>query len=175
MFFRGRDPETSVWRRFRSTADGFSFAKETEHYVAHLVANAERVVDLFVNLLEHLPPAVDVHVDEVRSGRQWKGETLALPDVRDALARLKPVIATFGGVEIAVYTSQDQVTLSRMLELFIYARTDQWLYILKGKGLEERRLVRGKSWRLKRHEFPPAPELEAAVAELADALRLAPA
>jgi hypothetical protein len=175
MFFRGRDPETSVWRRFRTTTDGFSFAKETDHYAAHLVANAERVVDLFVALLEHLPPAVDVAIDDARSGRQWKGESLALPDVRDALARLKPVIATFGGVEIAVYTGEDQVTLNPMLELFIYARTDQWLYILKGKGLEERRAVRGKSWRLKRHEFPPAPELEAAVAELAETLRLTPA
>ena len=164
-----------MWRRFRSAADGFSFTKEADFYAAHLVANAERVVDLFVNLLEHLPPAVDVHVDEVRSGRQWKGETLALPDVRDALARLKPVIATFGGVEIAVYTGEDQVTLNEMLELFIYARTDQWLYILKGKGLEERRLVRSKSWRLKRHEFPPAPELESAVAELAETLRLSSA
>jgi hypothetical protein len=172
MFFRGRDPETSVWRRFRSAADGFSFTKEADFYAAHLVANAERVVDLFINLLEHLPPAVDVAIDDVRGGREWKGESLALPDVRDALARLKPLLATFGGVEIAVYTSEDQVTLNPMLELFIYARTDQWLYILKGKGLEERRLVRSKSWRLKRHEFPPAPELEAAITELADTLRL---
>jgi hypothetical protein len=115
---------------------------------------------------------VDVAIDDARSGRQWKGESLALPDVRDALARIKTVIATFGGVEIAVYTGEDQVTLNPMLELFIYARTDQWLYILKGKGLEERRLVRSKSWRLKRHEFPPAPELETAIAELADTLRL---
>jgi hypothetical protein len=175
MFFRGRDPETSVWRRFRSATDGFSFAKEADYYTAHLVANAERVVDLFINLLEHLPPAVDVAIDDVRGGRQWKGESLALPDVRDALARLKPLLATYGGVEIAVYTSEDQLTLNPMLELFIYARTDQWLYILKGKGLEERRLVRGKSWRLKRHEFPSAPELEAAITELADTLRLTPA
>jgi hypothetical protein len=175
MFFRGRDPETSVWRRFRSAADGFSFTKEADYYAAHLVANAERVVDLFVNLLEHLPPAVDVVIDDVRGARRWKGESLALPDVRDALARLKPLIAMFGGVEIAVFTSEDQVTLNPMLELFIYARTDQWLYILKGKGLEERRLVRSKSWRLKRHEFPPAPELESALAELADTLRLTPA
>ena len=41
-----------------------------------------------------------------------------------------------------------------MLELFIYARTDRWLYLLQGKGLEERRLVRTNSWKLSRHEFP---------------------
>ena len=172
MFFRGRDPEMSVWRRFRSAADGFSFLKEADYYAAHLVANAERVADLFVSLLEHLPPAVDVAIEDVRGERTWKGESLALPDVREALARLKTLIAIYGGVEIAVYTSEDQVTLNMMVELFIYARTDRWLYILQGKGLEERRLVRSKSWRLKRHEFPPAPELVASIGELAETLGL---
>ena len=45
MFFRGRQPETSIWRRFRTSADGFSFVKEEDYYAAHIVANAERVVD----------------------------------------------------------------------------------------------------------------------------------
>jgi len=175
MFFRGRQPETSIWKRFRSAADGFSFAKETDYYVAHLVANAERVVDLFVALLEQLPPAVDVAVADARTHRAWKGERLALPDVRDALARIKPLLAAHGGVEIAVYTSEDQLTLNPVLELFIYARTDQWLYILKGKGLEERRLVHSKSWGLAQHEFPDAPELVQAIAALAESLQLSPA
>ena len=175
MFFRGRQPETSIWKRFRSAADGFSFAKETDYYVAHLVANAERVVDLFVALLEQLPPAVDVAVADARTHRSWKGERLALPDVRDELARTKTLLAAHGGVEIAVYTSEDQLTINSVLELFIYSRTDHWLYILKGKGLEERRLVRTRSWRLASHEYPPAPELSAAIAELAGALKLTPA
>ena len=59
-----------------------------------------------------------------------------------------------------------------MLELFIYARTDQWLYILKGKGLEERRLVRTRSWRGLRREYADAPELVAALAQMAQSLRL---
>ncbi|MBX6333621.1 MAG: hypothetical protein IRY91_17380 [Gemmatimonadaceae bacterium] len=175
MFFRGRQPETSIWKRFRSAADGFSFAKEADYYVAHLVANAERVVDLFVALLEHMPPAVDVAVTDARTHRAWKGERLALPDVRDALARIKPLLAAHGGVEIAVYTSEDQLTLNSVLELFIYARTDQWLYLLKGKGLEERRLVHSKSWRLAQREFPDAPELVQAIAALAVSLQLSPA
>jgi hypothetical protein len=61
-----------------------------------------------------------------------------------------------------------------VLELFIYSRTDQWLYILKGKGLEERRLVRTRSWRLDAHEYPEAPELATAVAALVDNLQLSP-
>ena len=175
VFFRGKEPDTSVWKRFRTAADGFTFAKEEEYYVAHVVANAERVVELFHALTGHFPPAVDLAIDDARSGRRWKGERLALPDVRDELARLKVLLATNGGVEIAVYTGEDQLTLNTMLELFVYARTDQWLYILQGKGLEERRTVRTKSWRLKRHDFADAPELSDALEHMATTLGLAPA
>ena len=85
MFFRGRSPEPSVWRRFRSGFDGFTFVKEDEYYAAHIVANAERVVDLFHALTEQMPPAVDVYVEDLRSSRSWKGENVALPDVRERL------------------------------------------------------------------------------------------
>jgi hypothetical protein len=175
MFFRGRQPETSIWKRFRGAADGFTFAEEKDYFTVHMVANAERVVDLSLALLDYLPPAVDVSVQDARTGRSWLGERLALPDVRDELARLKTLLAAHGGVEVAVYTSEDQLTINAVLELFIYSRTDHWLYILKGKGLEERRLVRTRSWRLASHEYPEAPELSAAVAEMANALKLAPA
>jgi len=172
MFFRGRQPEGSIWRRFRAGTDGFSFTREDEYYAAHLAANAERVVDLFHALTEHLPPAVDVALEDVRSGLAWKGENVALPDVREVIARMKSPLATFGGVEFAVYTSEDQLTLNPHLELFIYARTDQWYYILHGKGLEERRMVRTRSWKLRRAEFPPAPDLVLAVAGAAERLAL---
>jgi hypothetical protein len=138
------------------------------------VANAERVVDLFIALMEHLPPAVDLAMADVRSGRSWKGEALALPDVREAISRIKTLLATNGGTEISVYTSEDQLTVNQVLELFVYARTDQWLYILKGKGLEERRLVRTRSWRGVQREYAEAPELVAALAEMAESLRLTP-
>jgi len=174
MFFRGRQPEVSVWRRFRSNVDGFTYQQDGDHYTARVVANAERMVDLFHNLSEHLPPAVDVAVEDVRTGRSWKGESLALPDVRDTLARLKSVLATHGGVEMAVYSSEDQLTLTPNLELFIYSRTDQWLYILKGRGLQEVREVHARSWTLRREDFPPAPELEAALTGAAERLGLKP-
>ena len=172
MFFRGRQPEGSIWRRFRAGNDGFSFIREDDYYSAHLAANAERVVDLFHALTEHLPPAVDVAIEDVRSGLAWKGENVALPDVREVIARMKSPLATFGGVEFAVYTSEDQLTLNPHLELFIYARTDQWFYILQGKGLEERRMLRTRSWKLRRSEFAPAPDLVQAVAAAAERLAL---
>jgi hypothetical protein len=175
MFFRGRQPEASIWRRFRTSADGFTFVQEEELYTAHVVANAERVVDLFYTLTEQLPPAIDVVIDDLRSGRSWKGEAVALPDVRESIARLKNLLARYGGVELSVYTADDQLTLNPNLELFIYARTDRWLYLLEGKGLEEQLQVATKSWKTNRQHFPAAPDLVNAVTAAADRLGLQPA
>ena len=118
-FFRGRQPETSVWRRFRSGLDGFTFVKEAEHYAAHIVTHAERAVDLFHVLMEQLPPAVDLAIDDRRGRRSWTGDQIALPDAQDAIGRLKVALAAAGGVEIAIYTADDQITLNSQLELFI--------------------------------------------------------
>ena len=174
IFFRGRQPEASIWRRFRSGLDGFTFIKETDYYAAHVVANAERVADLFYALSEHLPPAVDVAIEDHRTGRKVGGRSLALPDVREAVAKLKVPVAAAGGVEISVYSTEDQITLNQHLELFIYACTDRWLYILQGKGLQEVRAVRTKSWKLSRGSFPPSPELEAALEAAVHRLGLTP-
>jgi hypothetical protein len=175
MFFRGRQPEASIWRRFRVSADGFTFSQEEDLYTAHVVANAERVVDLFYTLTEQLPPAIDIVIDDLRSGRSWKSEAAPLPDVREAIARLKNLIARYGGVELSVYTAEDQLTLNPYLELFIYSRTDRWLYLLEGKGLEEQSRLRTKSWKTNRQHFPAAPDLVNAVTAAAERLGLQPA
>ena len=174
MFYRGRQPETSIWRRFRAGTDGFTFVKEDDYYAAHIVANAERVVDLFHVLTAHLPPAVDIAITDARTKHTWKGENVALPDVREAIARLKVPLAASGGVEFAVYSPEDQITLNPQLELFIYARTDSWLYILQGKGLEEQRMVRTRSWKASRGEYPPAPDLDEALRATVERLALTP-
>jgi hypothetical protein len=174
MFFRGRQPEGSIWRRFRSGVDGFTYVHEDDYYAAHVVSTAERTTDLFYALSEHLPPAVDVHVDDLRAGTQYEGEHLALPDVRETLAKLKVPLSQAGGVEIAVFSAEDQLTINQHLELFIYARTDRWLYLLQGKGLQEVRAVRTKSWKLRRTDFQPAPDLEAALAAAIQRLGLRP-
>jgi len=175
MFFRGRQPEASIWRRFRVSPDGFTFTHDDGYYTAHVVANAERVVDLFHTLSDELPPAIDVVMDDLRSGRSWKGESVALPDVRESVARLKNLLARYGGVELSAYTSEDQLTLNPYIELFIYARTDRWLYLLEGKGLEEQARVRSKSWKTNRQHFPAAPDLVNAVTAAAERLGLQPA
>jgi hypothetical protein len=174
MLFRGRNPEISVWRRFRSGVDGFTFEKEGDHYEAYVGANAERVVDLFYTLSEQLAPAIDCVIEDLRSESSWHGEAIALPDVRDAIARLRVPLATYGGVEFTLYTADDQLTLTPQLELFIYSRTDKWLYLLQGKGLEERASLADRSWRSQSWDRAPAPSLSAAIASAAERLALTP-
>lgn len=171
MFFRDRQPDAQVWKRFRTDKDRFSFSNSGEVYEAHVVASAERVVDLFHALSEQLAPAVDVVVNDIGGQRAWKGESVALPDVRDGLARLKTPLATYGGVEFSVYSSEDQLTLTPYLELFIYARTDRWLYLLQGKGLlHEKDAMPVRKWRDR--SFDPAPELQNALNLVAERLGL---
>ncbi|HEU4997056.1 MAG TPA: hypothetical protein VFT29_19705 [Gemmatimonadaceae bacterium] len=172
MLFRGKQAEASVWQRFRSSADGFTFSQADGLYSAHVAANSERVVDLFHSLSEHLPPAVDVTLEDRRSGRTWKGEALPLDDVREQVARLKVLLARYGGVELSVYTSADQLALDPYLELFIYARTDRWYYLLEGKGLEERQSMHTKSWKQRRAQFPAAADLVNAIQTAVERLGL---
>lgn len=170
MLFRGRQSAPSVWRRFRSGVDDFTFTRDGEHYEARIAANAERVVDLLHTLAEELPPAVDVAIEDARAQESWRGADVALPDVREAIARLKVALAAYGGVELSVYTADDQLTLTPDLELYVFARTDRWLYILQGKGLVETLSPAPESWRIRPEQLGAAPELADAL--LATAQRL---
>lgn len=176
MIFRGRQPQTTVWRRFRSGVDGFTFEKLADGvFEAHVATNAERAADLLYVLSEHLPPAVDFAITDRRNGTSWVGTDVALPDVRDALARLKIPLATYGGVDISVYTGDDQLSLTSALDLYAFGRSDRWLYLLQSKGLEQYGAVAGKPWRGQPWDRSPAPTLTAAIASTAERLGLAPA
>jgi len=175
MLFRGRNPDVTVWKRFRSGTDGFTFTKNGDYYEAYVAANAERVVDLFYTLSEQLAPAIDIVIQDLRSESTWKGESVALPDARDAIARLKVPLATYGGVEIALYTADEQLTLTPQLELYIYARSDRWIYLLQGKGLEERASLADRTWRAQSWDRALAPSLTAAISAAAERLALTPA
>ncbi len=176
MIFRGRPDQGTVWRRFRSGVDGFTFEQTPNgHYEAHIAANAERAVDLLHVLSEHLPPAVDVTMVDRRARRGWEGTDVALPDVRDALARLKVPMSTYGGIDISIYTADDQLSLSAELDLYAYARSDRWLYLLQAKGLEHYGAVSHKPWRAQPWDRAAAPVLSAAIVAAAERLTLAPA
>jgi hypothetical protein len=170
--FRTKTPDSTVWKRFRSGQDGFTFTRTGDVYEAKVVANAERVVDLFYTLAELMAPAVDVHIFDARSKTTWNGQTIALPDVRDAVARLKVPLSTFGGVEITIFSPEDQLTLSPQLELFIYSRSDRWMYLLTSMNLEERASLEDRLWGMDSWERAPAPALSDAVAAAAERLSI---
>jgi hypothetical protein len=164
--------DSGVWRRFRAATDGFTFTREGDIFVAHVVTNAERVLETFLVLSGHLPPVIDVALEDVRTNRLWLGEDVSLIDARETVVALKTAIAQFGGVEIAFYDREDQLTLSPHLELFSYARTDRWHYLLQGNGLEEQKAVRSRRWKQSRSGFQPSPPLSLAVAAAAERLGL---
>lgn len=172
VFIRGPHPESSVWRHFRGEGDGFTFGDRDGVCEAVVMANADRVAELFLALAEHLPPAVAVELDDVRARTRWRGEDLALVDVRDAVARIKGTLARHAGVEITVVGSDDQLTLTPNLEIFVYARTDRWLYLLQGKGLTRRARLRARSWRLAPDEFARSDAMSGTVRETAERLGL---
>ncbi len=170
--FRTKTPDSTVWKRFRSGHDGFTFTRTGDIYEAKVIANAERVVDLFYTLSELMAPAVDIYINDARSKTTWSGQTLALPDVRDAVARLKVPLSTYGGVEITIYTPEDQLTLNPQLELFIYSRSDRWMYLLTSMNLEERASLEDRLWGMQSWERTPAPALSDAVAAAAERLSI---
>jgi len=175
MIFRGRPQPATVWRRFRSGNDGFTFEESPAGYFeAHVAVNAERAVDLMYVLTEHLQPAVDVSITDRRTGASWHGADVALPDVRDAIARLKIPLATYAGVDISVYTADDQLSLTAELDLYAFARSDRWLYLLQARGLEQYGAVGEKGWRAQPWHRAPVTVLTTALSTAAERLSLTP-
>jgi hypothetical protein len=173
MIFRSRPQHVTVWRRFRSGSDGFTFEESPEGYFeAHVAANAERAVDLMYVLTEHLQPAVDVWITDRRSRITWQGTDVALPDVRDAIARLKIPLATYAGVDVTVYTAEDQLSLTSGLDLYAFGRSDRWLYLLQARGLERYGAVAERGWRGQPWNHAPAAVLTTALAAAAERLSL---
>lgn len=150
----------------------FVFRKEAEVHVAEVALPPEAAVELFSTLLDQMPSQVDFALECLRGGRRFVGEGLHLAEVREAVTRLKVPLVASGGVEVAVYTGEEQVSLSPMLDLWIYARSDRWLYILRGQGLEETPELPRRTWMLGRREFTGAPELVEAVTAAAERLTL---
>ncbi len=172
VFIRGPHPEASIWRHFRGEGDGFTFGEREGVSEAMVMANADRIVELFLALAEHLPPAVTVELHDVRAQLHWRGDDTALVDARDTIARIKGTLAMHAGVELTLVGADDQLTLTPNLEIFVYARTDRWLYLLQGKGLRRRKQLRPRSWRLSPGEFAPAAAMSVAVRDAAERLAL---
>ena len=172
MLFRHRTTPTTVAARFRSAESVFASSTERGLHVVRVGASMERSVELLHALSEHLPPVVDCAIDCLRSGRRFVGEGLSLPEVLETIARLKVPLVQSGGVELAVYTAEDQLVLNPLLELWIYSRTDRWVYLLVGEGLEQVESIPPRDWTVGSDEFTGAAELVSAVEKTAERLTL---
>jgi len=158
--------------RYGRTPEWFLASKDRDVHVARVGVIAERAVDLLHLLADQLDPVVDLVIESLRDGVKWSGELLALPDVREAVGRLRLLLAMYGGVEITIVTADDQLTLTPELELAIYSRTDRWLFLLDGLGIVERASAPRAVWRLDRGALAPIGPLTEALEDAADRLCL---
>jgi hypothetical protein len=171
-FFKTRAVREAMSARFGPANDVFVMRREGELFVAEVRTSPERAVELFHDLTEQMPEIVDLALTCLRSGREYVGEGLHLSEVTDTVARLMVPLAASGGVELSVYTGDEQLCLSPMLDLWIYAKSDRWVYLLLGRGLEETLELPPREWRVGPEEFSGAPELVDAVTAAAERLTL---
>ncbi len=170
------DSDDSMLRvpRFRPVPEWFMVRSRGGVHELFAWAVSERVVNVLHALTAQLDPAVDVCIESRRDGRVWRGELLPLPDVREVLGRLQLPLATYGGVEISIYTPDDQLTLTSSLALVIYARSDRWVYLLEGMGFEERKAAPTPVWDADHAPLGDAPELDRALELAVERLALVP-
>lgn len=170
----GRPDASVIAQRFRSSADWFVSLNRSDVHTYLIGAASERSLDIMQALVAFLPENVSVSISSLRERKSWWDNACPRSEVRDVLARLKVLLAGYGGVEFAVYTSNDQLTLTPELELVIYSRSTSWPARLRKSGLEERAAPPTAVWKPSRVELPPAPELLDSIAGAVRRLNLAP-
>jgi len=170
-------PETDAeWRvpRFRPASDWFVVGQRGPLVECVVWSTGERLLRVFLSLLEHLDAEVDLTLEASHDGGCWRGELRALADVRAALTPLQRPLVTHGGMEVSVYTPDDQLTLTPALTLVIYARSDRWVYLLDAMGFAERSEVPPADWHPERAPRTDAPALRAAIGQVVQRLALEP-
>lgn len=170
-------PQTSqseIALRFRSGADWFTEAELDGIFTFTIGANSERAVDLMQSLTQMFPESFSVSISTLRERQSWWDNSCSRSEVRDVLARLKTLLAGFGGVEFAIYTADDQLTLTPELQLIVYARSAKWRDLLLDMGLEMREEIPAPVWCVSRDSLVPAPELSDSVLLAVRRLALVP-
>lgn len=160
--------------RFRSGADWFTHSELDGIHTFAIGANSERAVDLLHMLASNLPEFVSVSISSLRERKSWWDNGCSRTETRDVIARLRLLLAGYGGVEFAIYTSDDQITLTPELELIVYSRSERWRDILFKLGLEERLAPPTAVWCASRAKLGPAPELVDSLAVAVKRLGLQP-
>lgn len=150
---------SSISQRFRSAADWFTSSEQGGIYTFQIGANSERAVDLMHVLSAHFPERAQLAITSHRDRKSWCSDDCARAEIRDVLARLKLLLAGYGGVEISVFNDTDQLTLTPELQVVVYSRNNSWRDRLLKIGLERRKVPPAVVWRPSRTEMRSAPEL----------------
>lgn len=145
--------------RFRSAADWFTHSELDGLFTSVIGATSERAVDLLSALAWKFPETLSVSISSLRERKSWWDNACSRSETRDVIARLKLLLAGYGGVEFAVYTIDDQLTLTPELELIVYSRSPKWRGVLIDMGLEERSSPPTAVWCASRTALSVAPEL----------------
>jgi len=164
------------WRvpRFRPASDWYVVGQRGPLVECVVWSTAERLLRVYLSLLEHLDGQVDIAIESARDARSWRGELRSLSDVRAALTPLQRPLVMHGGVEVSVYTPDEQLTITPALGLLIYARSDRWIYLLDAMGFSERPEVPAPDWHPERAPLGDAPVLRVAVDQVVQQLALEP-
>ena len=171
-FLRDRQRAAEVWRRFRHDGELFTSMREDGIWVVRVGATAERTLELFHELAAELTGTVQLSLVRLRDEAGWHGSQLALADVREGIARLRVPLASAGGVEVSVYTADDQLTVSAQLALHLWSRSDRWRDFLLSRGLQERRAIPDRRWARSREDFATSPALDGVIESIASVLSL---
>lgn len=172
MLFRERRVDQLEPRRFRDDLVPYAMHPEGGRWRALVSPGAELAVELLIELAAHVGSPVEVTLDDRRGGAAWTRREVPLGDVRDALVRLRPALARYGGVGVRLEADGEVAMLSPLLTLEFDAPTDRWRYLLEGQGLVARPAVPPKAWRKPGAPWAPVPELAEAVADAASRLGL---
>lgn len=171
-FLRESQPAAEAWRRFRRDAEVFACLREGGMWVTRVGATAERTLEIFHDLTAELEGTVQLSLARLRDGAHWQGSQLALADVREGVARLRVPLAVCGGVEVSIWTHDDQLSVSAQLTLHLFSRRDRWRDLLVARGLEERRAIPDRRWARSRDDFAASPALDRVIDSIAGTLML---
>ena len=175
MLFRSRRPDTPVGDRFGAVRDGYVVRREGDVHVAEVATAPEDAVAHFAALLDELPEQLDLAIWCARSGDRYRGEGRFRSEIAEALGPLLRHLARAGGVEITIFSAEDQLTLSLSVELWVYSRSARWPLVLAARGIEEVATLRRRAWIVRAHEFTGAPEVVQSVRDMAERLTLSAA
>ena len=173
-FLRGAAVEPEVWRHFRESDDHFAAWRDGAWWVVRTDAPSERTVQRFHELSALMPGTVSVALTRVRDATEWRGDDVALSDVREGIARLRVPVARTGGLMVTLWGDQRQLALSPQLSLWAWARTPAWRQALAIPGMREcpREALGDRRWATDARALSGSDELDGVTAAVVHRLGL---